>query len=441
MRAVQGTTIAILLLAGAWLAAPAAAQHTPRKAVIGEPAPDLLFRTKEGNDNKERERYLLERHRRKIVLLFFFRTTDLTSMDVLPEVLKVAADYHRKGVYLIFFSDENKDKAESVFKGKIESVLKEKQFGIDFIWGIDFDEPYNVSAPPRVYMVDTAGILVDHFHPADRLVERLTEQIRRTPPVGTSPEELRKALSAARAQVEAKEYGRAYTLVKDVVALTEKESDIGKEAAEQLKKVEEAGRKWLDEARQAVKDKDNAKGFRILAELSVRFEGTDLAKDADIEISKLMADRELKNRINKAKDNARGEMINEEAAELATNERYIEALARYTEVSEKYPDTDAGKAAEKALEEIRADPKVQTVIAELRAEQEAERWLDLGERYARVQLYKKAREYYEKVIAAHGDTRSAARARELLNELPAEDPAEESQKPVAQDKPARSDKP
>jgi hypothetical protein len=427
MRAILGGSgLVLIVLAAGWAATPAVAQMPggSGKAVIGEPAPDPLVGDDKDQDKKPM--HLLEKHRKKIVVLFFFRISDPASMDVLPKLVKLDKDLRTKGVVVIGITDGKKD--------KYEPVLKSKEVAFEIIEG-NMVDPYDVSAPPRIYMVDPTGILADHFHPADDLEGRVLNQIRKTPPAGAAPEDIAKRRSAASAALDKKEYGRAYTLARELQGLTEK--DEKNTNSELLKKIEGEAKKWLDDARQTAKDKDNPKWYSVLAEISVRFAGTDLGNEADKEISIILGKRDEKPLINRAKDNVRGEISNEQAAEMVASERYAEALDLYREVAEKYPDTAAAKAAEKAVDSINDDPKSQAAIAEVRAGEEADRWLDLGDRYAKVKLYGKAREYYEKVIGTHGDSPAAGRARDRIKDLPADEPADKlDQKKAEADKPA-----
>jgi len=162
-------------------------------------------------------------------------------------------------------------------------------------------------------------------------------------------------------------------------------------------------------------------------------EGTTIASEAQTEISRLLGDREVKPKMRKALDNAKGLVLNDTAAEHEAAKRFQDAVAVYRETTEKYPETEAAAAAEKAIDRISKDPEVRKAIAELRASEEAERWLDIAERFARVEMYGKAREYYEQLLAKYPDSPAAAKAKERLKTLPAEEPAgqDEEEAPAA----------
>jgi len=393
----------------------------PRTPVIGEPAPELYYR----ESDKEKGEPVLNKLRGRIVVLFFFRSDDSASVELLPTLNKMARELGKRGVKVIGMSPEKKE--------VMDKFLQAKKPEFETFWGGILHRYYNVSAFPKVYLIDTKGILVDRFHPGDNLQERVLAQMRKTPPVGADPESLKARLKEAEAALGKKQYARAYALAKDVATLAEKESSTAQSAEKLVEKTQEEARKSLAEAREAINNKDYEKACALLAEISVRMEGTTIASEAQTEISRLLGDREVKPKMRKALDNAKGLVLNDTAAEHEAAKRFQDAVAVYRETTEKYPETEAAAAAEKAIDRISKDPEVRKAIAELRASEEAERWLDIAERFARVEMYGKAREYYEQLLAKYPDSPAAAKAKERLKTLPAEEPAgqDEEEAPAA----------
>ena len=419
MRALRWTIVMGLL--GAWAASATAQEEgeAPRRPVIGELAPDLLYR----ENDKDKGEPLLGKQRDHIVVLLFFRTDDSASADAVATLNKLHKDLGKRGVTIYGLSPEKKEKSDSFIKGK--------QIEFTTFWGGATNRYYDVSAFPKVYLIDTKGILVDRFHPGDNLEERVRAQMRKTPPVGADPDALKNHLSAAKQALESKNYGRAYTLAKDVDTLAEKDSDLNKNATKLLEQIQEAAKKGLDDAREAIKAKDYDKACRILAEISVYLEGTPIAGEAGNEIGRLLGDRELKPKMRKALDNAKGQLLNDQAAEHEAGKRYLEAIKVYRETIDKYADTEAAAAAEKAIERISGDPKTKDAIAKFRVEEEADRWLDLGDRFAKIKMYNKAREYYELVREKHAEASAAAKVKDRLKNLPEEQPEEQPEEPAS----------
>ena len=419
MRALRWTIVMGLL--GAWAASATAQEEgeAPRRPVLGELAPDLYYL----ENDKDKGEGRLKKERGHVVVLFFFRTDDSASMDAVAVLNKLYKDLGKKGVTIFGMSPEKKEKADAFMKGK------QIEYGV--FWGGAINQYYDVAAFPKVYLIDTNGILVDRFHPGDNLEERVRAQMRKTPSVGADPDALKNNLSQAKQALDGKAYGRAYELAKNVSTLAEKESDLGKSATKLLEQIVEAAKKWLSDAREAIQAKDYDKACRILAEISVYLEGTPVAGEAGNEIGRLMGDRELKPKMRKALDNAKGQALNDLAAEHEAGKRYVEAIKGYRETIDKFPDTEAAAAAEKAIERISSDPKTKEAITKLRVEEEADRWLDLGDRFAKIKMYDKAREYYELIRDKHPEASAAAKIKDRLKDLPKELPEEQPEEPAS----------
>jgi len=314
--------------------------------------------------------------------------------------------------------------------------VKGKEIKFIVGYGANTEERYQVAAFPKVYLLDTSGRLVDRFHPGDNLEEKVRAQMRKTPPSGADATSLKDRLERAKAAAKGKEYGKAYTLAQNVSKLADSGSPTGKAADELVKQLEEAAKKWLDEAKSAAKGEDFDRACEILSELSVRFAGTDGGGDADNERGRLMGDGKIKSKLIKALEHAKGQQLNDEAAEEETAKRYLEALKLYNTAIDEYPESAAAKTAEQAIERINSDPKVQSTIQKLLATAEAERWLDLGNRFAQAEIIDRAREFYQRVIDAHPGTEAATRAKERLAKLPEDKPEEVTPPPSEDDEPA-----
>ena len=284
---------------------------------------------------------------------------------------------------------------------------------------------YNLTAFPRVYLIDPTGMLVNHFHPIDRMEERIRYQLQKTPPIGMDPTRLRARLVQADRYFNDQEYGKAYTLATSVQRIAVENSDLHTQATEKRDQVIEAADRWLAEALRIARSNEYDKPCRILSELSVRFEHQDVGERAETEIGRLMGDREWKTRLRVAIDNARGEVLNDQAAEYEADGRYLDAIRLFRETTDEYEETAAGKTAQEAIERINADPTAQREIKVLRAEDQADRWLDVGDRYARVQMYSQAREYYQRIIDLASETRAFSRAKQRLEALPEPEPEPE----------------
>jgi hypothetical protein len=393
----------------------------PTTVAIGERAPELAAAGWINYSGTPK----LERFRGRVVVLFFFRTDD-ASAELIPAVSDAYKTFTRLGVVIIGLTPQKKE--------QVDSLVKAKELKFIVGYGVDTVTRYEVSSFPKVYLLDTAGLLVQRFHPGDDLEGRLRAQLRKTPPAGADAAGLERRLEQAKTALKEAEYGRAYTLALDVSKLAEKDSGPAKAAVELTKKIEDAARKWLEEAKAAVKaaaapnakdaDSKYDRACELLAQLSVRFAGADLGRQADDEVARLMGDARLKPKLRSAINNAKAQLILDQAAQEEASSRYLEAFRLYRSVTEEFGETDAAKQADTALDRLRSDPKLQDSIKNIRMEEEAERWLDLGDRFTKLEMYGQAREYYERIVERHGDTRAAPKAKERLAKLPEEKPEE-----------------
>lgn len=394
----------------------------PTKAVFGEQCPELVAETWANYEGKPS----LEKCKNRIVVLFFFRSTDKSA-----DAITALNDAHKKlsplGVVFFGLTPQKKETTAA------DAEPKGKDIRFPVGYGVKADERYQVAAYPKVYILDTTGRLVNRFDPADGVEEKIRAQIAATPPMPTDSQALKALLDQATTVAKSKDYAKAYILVKEITKLTEKDSEVGKRAIELAKQLEEAAKKRLEEAREAARGSEYDVAARILAEISVRFAGESAGAEADTEIGRLMGDVKVKPLLRKAIDNAKGLRVNDQAAAAEVRQRYLDAMRLYRDVTEQFADTEAGKAAEKAIERMNNDPKIQDSIKALRADEEAERWLDLGDRFARAELYGRARDLYQRIVASHPDARAASKAKERLAKLPEEKPEEDVKVPASED--------
>lgn len=385
----------------------------PRVARLHQPAPEL-FDDEDTEFANTEGKVTLKEYRGRIVLLLFFRTDDPVSVEAVKELNRIQQELTDKRVVVIGITNEKKEEAGEFIEGQ------QVRFTVGF--GINLTDRYPLSAPPMIYMIDTEGIIRDRFHPSDRLEEKLQKQMRRTPPIGADIESIRARHRRAVLAHSQKNYGKAYMLAKDVERMTDTDSEHGRDIREFIEKIQEDARAQLEAARNLARQEKFEAAAEILANLSIRFAETELAEDADNEIARLMGRREAKPIMREALKQAQGAKLNDLAAEQEAGSRFMDAIELYRECIEEFESTDAAKNAEKAIERIGNDPAAQEQITERRAEEQADRWLDIGDRYAKVRLYAKAREYYERVQREYPDTLAGSKVTQRLAKLPKEEP-------------------
>lgn len=393
----------------------------PTRAILGEPAPELVaaewVNTKGG-------KLTLERLRNRVVLIYFFRTDD-ASLEFVDRISEIHSKMGARGVVVLGMTPQKKDAADR--------LVKEKNVKFAIGTEVETSERYQVSSFPRVYLIDAYGRLANRFHPSDDIEEKVRAVLRLTPPEGADASRIKNRIEHARTAYKNKEVGRAFTIARECERLAEGDAEQTKSVTELVRQIKEGAKRQLDEAKAAAKANEVEKATPLLAELSVRFAGDTIGSEADTQIGRLMDDAKLKPVLRKAIENVKGQMRLEVAADFEAAKRYGTALDLYREVIDSFPDSPAAQAAEEAIERINSNAKIQSAIQAARATEQAERWLDLGDRFARVEMVGPARQYYERVIAEYPDSDAAAKARERIEKLPEAKPEESEEEALAED--------
>jgi tetratricopeptide (TPR) repeat protein len=412
----------------------AASVHAQRIATIGKEVPIDIKVSLSGEDDKDKDKvYVFRSLRGGIALFYFWRSSNLPSVEQLSEIEQLNQKYRDQGVRFVSVTADNKDKADE--------VSREREFGFYRWRAIDgrlvsillgaFSEPYVVLLDPRGRLV-WRGVPDKHFE------QRLQDLIEYTkPPIGDQ-QWLDRRFRKAERFFDQHEIGRAYSTARELFELTDEGQGVHGRAESLMARCEEAAGEWLREAIQAERDKDYEKAARIVAEIAVRFEDPEADEDdnrdhrggsrdsrdepiqrqAEVQIGRMNADLKLKGLIRDALENSKAELRNDQAANLEEDEYYRDAKRIYENVLEDYKDTPAAKEAKKRLRRIERDDGIQKKIAENRAAEEAFRWLDIADHYATAELYAEARDKYEAIIKKYPDTTARRRAEERLCELP-----------------------
>jgi tetratricopeptide (TPR) repeat protein len=409
------------------VAAPASAQ---RAATIGKVVPDDKIKLE--RENGDDEMYLFRELRGGIAVFYFWRSRNLDSVERLAEMTALHGKYRDKGVRFISVTADKKEKFEEVARERDFSAFRYRFWNATVLYYL-----LGALSDPYVVLIDPRGILAWRGVPDKRFEQRLADLIELTnPPLG-DPKWLERHYRQAERLHDQREYGKAYTIARALYKMTDESHSVHENAKALMEKCEAAAEGWLTEAIQAERDKDLEKAARIVAEIAVRFEDPDedesdrsrrgsgrdsndesIKRKAEIEIGRMNGDRELKKLIREARENAEGELLNDQAAGLEEDDYYVDAKTIYEKVIKEYEDSDAAKEAERRIKRIERDKSIQKKIAERRAGEQAVRWLDIGDRFAALELYDEARERYERLIQEHPDTLAATRAKERLSSLP-----------------------
>jgi tetratricopeptide (TPR) repeat protein len=372
---------------------------------IGQPAPDLNVPDYFGTD----EHISLNKYRGQILAILFWRSDDKASTAALKKLNDIQASFVNKGVAVLALSNEGKERAEKAAKeAEVEYLIG---------YGPGAFDLFELSSWPRVYLLDPQGIIVWKGPPDDGLKDVIADQIERTPPAGLDAAVLQGRYDEAVRLKDAKEIGRAYSIVSSVVEAAAEGGGLAKKAQSLKEELEKASSEALERVREAVRDKKYEEAANLAAALQVHFEGGEIGRDLSEQIDKIRSDDDGKSKLSEALRQARATRELDQAAGLEAAKEYSRALDAYRTITETQAGTTAAAEADKAIERIKSDASIKKHLADGQAEDEAYRWLDIADRYLRLDMKDKAREFYERVVKVHPDSRAAKRARERLRDL------------------------
>lgn len=432
--------IRLALCLGGLLLVPAAFSQI-QIGTIGKQAKDLFY----WRDDKGEIKFSLKRYQGRVIVFYFWRTANGESVDQLRLLNGMEKKMRDKGVRFVSMCPDEGETVESFLKEKnLELFTGDKEVYNFYGPVIRFVQmAFGSMSHPECVIVDAYSNIVWRGHPADRLEDHIREAVETSRPIAGDPKRLEQKMRKAEKLIDEKEYAKAYSLARTISLATNEDSPENSKAKSLMEKVEQKGGDWLKEARDAVAT-DKEKAAYIVGQLVVRLEDPDkelkkqkegentnrggdgntgdakegLFRDANNAMGEMFADRKLKDLIRKAMENAQGEILIEQAQDYEDIDRYDDARVCYKQVMDKFKETVAAKSAETAFEKIRTDKKTGQALTKARSEEEARRWLDLGERFAKAELYPQAREQYERVIKEHGKSEFSKIAKERLEKLP-----------------------
>lgn len=373
---------------------------------VGEKAP-YFGSAETDEDGKRGEVENLEDMRGLMVVLFFFTADDPASTDAIDDVARLN---RTAGVKVIGISPSK--------EADVKRVMEAKGDPISFTWeSRGTAARYDVSNYPRAYIIDPSGIIAWRGHPGE-LAEQLKNQMRITPPIGADDASLSSKLSRAKTALSDDQTGLAFWLAKQVTGIAAEGTSLHNDATSLQADVEEKIKEKVAEARELITKEKYVEAADILASLKVRLEGHDLAKEIETEINRMRGSRQAKEIVEKQIRNMRAQVALEEALELLEFKRYVDANRSFRDVRDKFENTPAADTADAELKKIRSDEEMRKVIRAHYDEMQAENWLDIGNRYAKLELYDQARDYYGRITKEHPNSDAAKRAEKRLKDLP-----------------------
>jgi tetratricopeptide (TPR) repeat protein len=419
---------------------------------VGDEAPDLMVPKGDRPGSSKDAVSLFERYPNRIIVLYYWSSQDSQSLDFFSNLNNLDEKYGPRGVTIIGIT--------RMTKGVVEKMTKERTPTFPLLATTAVEgRAWRFPAPRTAYIIDAhrriAYARFDATDARENLEEKIQTVLARTPTLAATDELLQKNQKKLAEFIAQKDFGRAYSLAKAFKDFFRDKEDAGQEEQidETLRQISLGTQELLESARQDLKAENNEDAASKLASLSVRLTGLDedkdkkgkgkrssrppsggrrgrtqeqteagkdfrtIKEDVEREIGRMESDNYTKAIVLKALDNARGEVRNDQAVECMENQQYSEARELYRSVVDDYAGTAAAEAAQQAIDRIENDPEMRKAVAKAEATGQANRWYDLGDRFARADMFDKAREYFEKVIKEYPTSTAAQKATDRLAHL------------------------
>ena len=426
MNTIKRKTVGFTILTALLLSIPAA--NAQNVATIGKEIRDVKVKT---GDRAEDEIWLFDSLRGAVSVFYFWRPSNLASVEMVAEMKALHDQFSKQGVYFVSITAAKKEKADPV----------ELEHGFGEIFRFIFDDTlvayYHLGAfsEPYVVLVDPRSVLVWRGAPDSRLEQRIADLVERSKPPLGDEQWLDRRYSKAERLFEKGDFARAYTVAHGLFKLTDNSIPVNGKAEALIAKCEAGAKEKLKEAVQLESDGELEEAARIVAEIAVRFEDPDEGKDdrnrgrddentdnvkrqAEELVGRMNGDRKLKKIIRDAMEDVKVEVLLDRGEDLEEDGYYRLAKETYVKAIKEHEDADAAEEAKKRVIRIKTDKDIQAKIAEARESDAAWRLLSIAEHFEGLEKYKEAREYYERVVAEHDGTVAAARAAEWMKKLP-----------------------
>jgi uncharacterized protein (UPF0335 family) len=279
-------------------------------------------------------------------------------------------------------------------------------------WVIDGDE--------KIVEVIAAGDRTSGFGPvapAD-LASRLLALAAKRP--GLTAEgylKIQTALAEGDRLFGEKKYAEAAARYQGVLAQAPAKSAAAARANAQLAKITEIGEKYLVDVERLAGERKYAEAMAKANEVIRQFRGSGAETKARKVLADLRKNPEVARLLEQSQRKKDAEALLARARSEEKRKRWHKAAEAYEQCAGEYGDTEAGQAAKKRLEEIRADESIQEAIREAAAATDCRKWLNLAKNFINNNLHDRAKVYLRKVLDQYPGTSYAKEAQKLLDGL------------------------
>ncbi|MDP7034351.1 MAG: thioredoxin fold domain-containing protein [Planctomycetota bacterium] len=285
----------------------------------------------------------------------------------------------------------------------------------------EFAKQYKVRGYPSVLVIkndETVLKKIGGYVPAPQFAKSMEKALEEYGPV-VSPAALiaaEKALKAAQAAVEKKDYPSAIQAANKVVA-SESAGDFRPQAQAIIDRIDNEGLQALKKARELLGAGQEVEGYAALAKALKTFRGTPASEQIAAAVKEVEEDAAIMGRIETVRKESEANELWRKADRAHAKKKYTDSVRLMEILVKEHAGTTGAESAKKRLASYQADPAIQGALREEVAAKECKRLLMYGKNFASNGKKDKAREFFQKVIQKWPGTKFAAEAEKLLNGL------------------------
>lgn len=275
---------------------------------------------------------------------------------------------------------------------------------------------YGIEGYPSTVFIDKSekqlGSIVG-FVPADKFVQEALKAYEKVGPV-VPEKELQQMTALWEKGSAAYERGEYRTAIEALSAVASSKVDaepVGK-ARELLVDIARRGHELVAEARTLSNDGRYAEAIPQLKSLIEQFAGTSVSKDAQEVLIALLADPAVV----AWQKNSDASALLEKAEAAIKAKQYGSAMEMLKTIVANFGDTEAAESARGILHDLESDEAITRLIREEKMVSQCRSWLSMARSFEMNGDYRRAAEYYDRVIKEYPDSSFAAEARSKKSE-------------------------
>jgi len=346
--------------------------------------------------------------RGKVAVVEFWATWCPPCRKTIPHLSELHKTYAPKGVVIMGLTDESKT--------KVEPFAKEMGMTYAVGCGSKASGIYGVRGIPHAFVLDVAGKVVWHGHPAGGGLEQaIEEQLKTNPPTLLSPEKKAEALAAVQKVEEAMEekvYGRAAVLLNQIKD-PDRDPEVQKRVLAVREQLASQAETLLADAEKHVKAKAYYEADEAFATAASLAGDGDVAVKARSRRAELQKDKAVRLVIEQGRREAVAASALGDLQKKAPKMEPGALLKAYDALAKAHDGTKASATAAAKAKAMRADTTLMASITNQAAEKDCKGWISMARNFINAGMKDKAKPYLDKVIAQYPESAFAEQAKEM----------------------------